>query len=685
MLERGELPGGQPRRHTLHLHRCDETLLLEITDSGKRGIFDRTDPLNPFRDYNLIYVPYCTGDMHFGRQANPGYPTAHVGALNMVAFLERIVPTFPNATQVVLTGVSAGAYGAFWNYHGVQTAFGDVPVHLLTDSGPPVGAPAFPDELLSAFVSAWGLEFPSICSDCTTLPELLAAITSEHSDRRQAFVGMQADLVLRELFGRTAEGGLGVRIPAADYLAGLEQMVATLESTSNAKPFLATTDQHVWMDKILHPTVGSMSVGEWITAFEAGDSSWTAVVDDGDISQFEPSSLGLSYGDPEADVAYAYPTDPAYTTQQDLRRVVVSAFGRELELDIRTSELSNESGAVNGFDNLAVTIFIEQPSGAGLAELPLLDASAPGDFRWTQMHRLSGGLNDLHTTEGASADQLGTRLTSAPMVEVVLASNRIKVKYQAPQGSDWTGARIYVTTWDVDTATGDYLDITPAAGPRSFGGAAGPKIMDDVAPILVPAPVAFVDPTGDERYDYPTSDGFEGSGDIEGAQLRSSGGALSLVLKMREVSTLWNPPNGFDHVTFTIFFHHPDRAGATVLPFLNTDMPDGLDWFAMARVHGFGNDVFGSEGAATDSYGTTIEPVPQVAGSEPARTVTLSFAQDLIGISDFSGGKIFVTTWDFDGIEVRYRSLAANAGIWNYGGGDPGDPKLMDTLMIDVP
>ena len=663
----------------------NEDIVLDILETGKRGILDRTDPLNPFRDYNIVYVPYCTGDMHFGREANPGYPTAHVGALNMEAFLARIVPTFPNARQVVLSGVSAGAYGALWNYHGVQTAFGQVPVHLLSDSGPAFGAPAFPDALLSAFISGWGLEFPDICSTCTTLPELLVALTTEHADRRQAFVATQADLVLRQLFGRTADGGLGTRVPVVDYAAGVDNMVTILESAANAKPFSATTDQHVFVDKVLGTTVKETSVGQWLTAFEAGDPSWSAVVDDGDVFQFEPSSLGLSYGDPEGDVAYAYPTAPDYGTQQDLRRVIVSASGRNLEVEIRTAELSNESGAANGFDNLAVTIFIEQPGGAGLAELPLLNASAPADLRWTWMHRLSGNLNDLHTTEGASATMLGERSATSPAVNVALGLNQIKVTYEAPEGSDWAGARIFVTTWDVDPATGDYLEITPNAGQQSFGGAPGPKIMDDVPPILVPPTVVFTDPQNDERYQYPTDEGFEGAGDILGATVLTSGGATSLSLQMRELTTLWNPPNGFDHVTFTIFFHHPDRPGATVLPFLNAEMPDGLDWFAMARVHGFGNDVFGADGATADAFGPTIAPVPQVSGSVPARSVTLSFAQDFFGLPSFSGGKIYVTTWDFDGIRVVYRELGATPGQFEYGGGEATDPKLMDTLMIDVP
>jgi hypothetical protein len=30
------------------------------------GIFDRSNPENPFRDFEIVFVPYCTGDVHVG-------------------------------------------------------------------------------------------------------------------------------------------------------------------------------------------------------------------------------------------------------------------------------------------------------------------------------------------------------------------------------------------------------------------------------------------------------------------------------------------------------------------------------------------------------------------------------------------------------------------------------------------
>ncbi|HEX4434206.1 MAG TPA: pectin acetylesterase-family hydrolase, partial [Acidimicrobiales bacterium] len=38
------------------------------------GIFDFTNSANPFKDWNAVYVPYCTGDVHFGTVENVDIP-----------------------------------------------------------------------------------------------------------------------------------------------------------------------------------------------------------------------------------------------------------------------------------------------------------------------------------------------------------------------------------------------------------------------------------------------------------------------------------------------------------------------------------------------------------------------------------------------------------------------------------
>jgi hypothetical protein len=144
------------------------------------GIFDDANPANPFQNWSQVYIPYCTGDAHFGTNPSAQLPdginpfqtdTWHfVGYLNMQKFIGRLVPTFPSVDQVVLTGSSAGGLGAGLNFGMVQDAFGKIPVTLVDDSFPPFGGTQNITPCLQATVRPlWGLDqsLPSDCAECS--------------------------------------------------------------------------------------------------------------------------------------------------------------------------------------------------------------------------------------------------------------------------------------------------------------------------------------------------------------------------------------------------------------------------------------------------------------------------------------------------------------------------------------
>ncbi len=144
------------------------------------GIFDNTNSANPFQNWSQVYIPYCTGDAHFGTNpsaqlqdgVNPfQMDTWHfVGYLNMQKFIGRLVPTFPSVDQVVLTGSSAGGLGAGLNFGMVQDAFGKIPVTLVDDSFPPfTGTQDITPCLQGTVRPLWGLDqaLPSDCAECS--------------------------------------------------------------------------------------------------------------------------------------------------------------------------------------------------------------------------------------------------------------------------------------------------------------------------------------------------------------------------------------------------------------------------------------------------------------------------------------------------------------------------------------
>jgi hypothetical protein len=61
-----------------------------IDDDPSRagGVFDTTNPENPFADWSVVFVPYCTGDVHIGNATTDygnGLTVQHKGYVNGTA------------------------------------------------------------------------------------------------------------------------------------------------------------------------------------------------------------------------------------------------------------------------------------------------------------------------------------------------------------------------------------------------------------------------------------------------------------------------------------------------------------------------------------------------------------------------------------------------------------------------
>ncbi|MCU0465861.1 MAG: pectinacetylesterase family protein [Anaerolineae bacterium] len=81
------------------------------------GLYDFNNPDNPFSDYNHVFVPYCTGDVHIGNNVTT-YPVGetprnvkiyHNGYGNVSAVLDWMFANIENPSEVFVTGCSAGA------------------------------------------------------------------------------------------------------------------------------------------------------------------------------------------------------------------------------------------------------------------------------------------------------------------------------------------------------------------------------------------------------------------------------------------------------------------------------------------------------------------------------------------------------------------------------------------------
>jgi len=182
-------------------------------------------------------------------------------------------------------------------------------------------------------------------------------------------------------------------------------------------------------------------------------------------------------------------------------------------------------------------------------------------------------------------------------------------------------------------------------------------------------------------YLYPTDATFKRQMDIVEAKVENIGSTLVISIKPRDVTKSWRPPNGFDHVTYQIFIDDPNREGTGVLPLQNYAF-DNWDWDWEIFATGWSSAIYSAQGATKDKFGTQLGS-PEVFVEDG--WVKIIVKGDWLGNpASFSGWTIYVTSWDYDGIESKFRPLQQEPKAYIIGGGNPTDPLIMDDLWLEI-
>lgn len=203
--------------------------------------------------------------------------------------------------------------------------------------------------------------------------------------------------------------------------------------------------------------------------------------------------------------------------------------------------------------------------------------------------------------------------------------------------------------------------------------------------------VEKADPLGDDHgptggYEYPGDSTFDREMDIEQMTVEAGGVTMRVRLLMRQMKYIWAQANGFDHVSFTLFFDAPEiDRDLAVLPQLQTTAPSGFGWDFMNVISLQSNDMYSSEGASATARGAPLNAAPTIEADLPRRTVTFTYNRNALGLSSWEGVRIYVTTWDIDGISGEYRAIDPEGGDWTFRGPADG-AKIMDDIgPVTVP
>jgi hypothetical protein len=133
-------------------------------------------------------------------------------------------------------------------------------------------------------------------------------------------------------------------------------------------------------------------------------------------------------------------------------------------------------------------------------------------------------------------------------------------------------------------------------------------------------------------YRYPTHESYTRQMDLQRTRVLAAGGALRIELEMADLTRVWGPANGFDHVAFSIFIELPgEDGGARVMPGQNAELPEGMRWHRRLRAHGWSNALFGPEGASATADGRSITPAAAIETDASQRRVVFTIPSEALG------------------------------------------------------
>lgn len=240
------------------------------------SVLDRTLTNNPFADATLVFIPYCTADVHGGDrvvtyQDGPGATVNHAGHANVAAYLKRIAATFVAPRRIVVTGSSAGGFGALVNYQTIRGYYPATEGSLVDDSGPPLESNGGP--LIQAGFESWGIGdvLNPVCGVgvCQAdLAKALSALVHAYPADRFALLSWSSDPVISAYYAVTL----------SEFTAELFQLTdEVIAPAGNARAFIAAGASHTLLG---HPGAVSQNgipLVDWLAAQLAGGTGWQTV------------------------------------------------------------------------------------------------------------------------------------------------------------------------------------------------------------------------------------------------------------------------------------------------------------------------------------------------------------------------------------------------------------------------
>lgn len=242
------------------------------------GVFDRSNANNEYRDYTIIHISYCSGDLHGGDVVRPyndskGVPVTQRGYSNVVSVLDWISSqqsagalssTF---SKLVVMGCSAGSIGAqLWGSEVVRR-FKWQEAAVVPDSY----AGVFPEGSQGPLIYDFGMcgvfkdmLSPALLQKCNaetmTLQDVVAEYLGKNPHIPFSFIQSKTDVVQMSFYSTVAYSmNMSASITPSQFYTDVNNIFGGYNKYSNFLTYLVNGDQHCFSPLSLYYTADTIS------------------------------------------------------------------------------------------------------------------------------------------------------------------------------------------------------------------------------------------------------------------------------------------------------------------------------------------------------------------------------------------------------------------------------------------
>lgn len=244
-----------------------------VSAPGSSGILDPDNPDNPFRDWHMVYLPYCSADVFFGNvdQNYLGRTVHHRGFVNAEAARQWAYENITAPEVAFVSGCSAGAVGVIMHGTYMAEAYKDNPnirSAMVTDSFQGIIPESF------AGIENWNVVpnippwLPELKEPPFNMTRAILAGAPLYPESIIAHFNYANDAVQSTFYG--AMGGNPAEIPGL-----IDEAVHTLaDSLDNYRFYTAPGSNHCVFesDDVYTTTVADVNLAQWLGRIATGET-----------------------------------------------------------------------------------------------------------------------------------------------------------------------------------------------------------------------------------------------------------------------------------------------------------------------------------------------------------------------------------------------------------------------------